>query len=153
MTSYKDMFISRVDEYDEAVASLLTLGGSVLKYVSNFLISTSSSSSSSSLSSFGKSCSPFVYPSSNLPPTFSYPPPLPLQSLQYRALVIPAPPLWICSQMFFNILYPPLFLLHLCHYRASVSPAPPLWIRPKISFQLPHIHLLFLFIFFTIELW
>jgi hypothetical protein len=87
MTSYKDIFISRVDEYDEAVGSLLTLGGSVLKYVSNFLISTSSSSSSSSLSSFGKFCFPFVDPSSNLLQHLD-PPPLLLHLYHYRAAVI-----------------------------------------------------------------
>ncbi len=144
-----NLFISRVDEYDEAVGSLLTLGGSILKYVSNFLISTSSSSSSSSLSSFGKSCFPLVDLSSNLPTYIHLL--ASLHFLYYRALVSPAPPLWICPQIFFNILYPSPILLHIHGHWAAVIMLPVCGSVLKSSSTF-YIHLLFFFISITIEL-
>ena len=47
---YDNYILLRIDDYDEAVGSLLTLGGSVLKFFSNYLLS----SPSASATSFGK---------------------------------------------------------------------------------------------------
>ncbi len=65
--------------------------------------------------------------------TSSYPPPLPLHLLHYKALVSPAPHLWIplpiCG-------IPPQIRLQLSYIHLLVPLHFPLWIRPQIFFNI-----------------